>query len=414
MITPITQRRLSCRLPAGVLLLCASIGLAVPTGCGGTSQEPTAHRYTETPPITYGTEGEPAEVPENPQARVLLERLQQQLAALEEARRADAARAAEPADTEGGIVIRDLPVAQEPAPRQPVAESVVPPLEAGAPHAYPVPGVAAEDAQPPAALVDPLLESWDAAAPPVTEPAPADLEAEVLQRLSERPSSAASVLDYELLRLLEGDVTAAQLAGGADDAEPVATAGDLTEEDRRLLGTVREGLLAFRQTLRRAEAGPAPLPSEKIEPLMAMARELRRQVGLTLPEIVLCSSVTGFGAYESLAPQFPTGQPRRTILYVEVDHFASRASGGGGWETNMTLSAVLYDPEGRPVMTMPETQIVDHSRRKRRDFFISGYLDLPAAAEAGEYVLKVSVRDDLSQRIAEQSLKVEFVSAPAR
>src|SRR5690606_33459419 len=219
---------------------------------------------------------------------------------------------------------------------------------------------------------------------------------------------------YELLRLIEGgDVAGAQLAGGADEAGPVATAGDLTEEDRRLLGTVREGLISFRQALRRGEAGPAPLPSEKIEPLMEMARELRRQVGLTLPEIALCSSVTGFGAYEALPLQFPAGQQRRTILYVEVDHFASRES-GGGWETTLTLSAVLYDPEGRPVMTMPEAQIVDRSRRKRRDFFISGYLDLPATPEAGEYVLKVSVRDDLSQRIAEQSLKVEFIGAGSR
>ena len=97
-----------------------------------------------------------------------------------------------------------------------------------------------------------------------------------------------------------------------------------------------------------------------------------------------------------------------TILYVEVDHFSSRLAAEGIWETRLTLAATLYDAGGQPVMTLPAAPATDRCRQRRRDFFMRSRLTRPASVRAGEHVLKVTVTDEQSGRIAEQSLTIQI------
>jgi len=56
----------------------------------------------------------------------------------------------------------------------------------------------------------------------------------------------------------------------------------------------------------------------------------------------------------------------------------------------------VLTPDGRSVWQHQEPDIVDTSRQRRNDFFLAQMVALPATLEPGEYVLKVSVQDELS------------------
>ncbi len=127
---------------------------------------------------------------------------------------------------------------------------------------------------------------------------------------------------------------------------------------------------------------------------------------LSLPAIALCTSVTGFGTYEPLAPSFVAGKRHKAILYVEVDDFRTEMSADGWWETRLYFEATLLDSSGRPVLEIPSTNLVDRCRQRRRDFFISCDFTLPGGAKAGQYVLEVRVRDELSGLIAKRRLEI--------
>ncbi|MEL7237716.1 MAG: hypothetical protein AAGK78_02550 [Planctomycetota bacterium] len=257
---------------------------------------------------------------------------------------------------------------------------------------------------------DSNLDAWDT---PVSEPASQGVEDAVMARLRVDPKSPAAVFDYGLIRLLNAKADAgvedARLAGSGFDERTFGTsvtnAGVLRSSDRKILATVAEGLVAFRDHL---EDEPAASAQARIEPIVSVARQLQLQNGLVLPTAQLCETVRGFADYDALAPTFTAGTPRNVVLYVEVDNFQSKRGSDGQFETKISLAATLYDPDGRPVMAVPEKQAVDRVRRARRDFFIADILQLPAETRPGEHVLKVTVKDEHGGRVAQQSVRVEF------
>ena len=377
-----------------VFMLATALTCLSLVGCAGRGDKSLTPGAGANRPLTVAAPpATEASAPESP-AEVLARRVEQFAQGLDVGANAQATTGDSSADgVEPAIPGEPAVVRVTRSPPAEAVSSVVAPLNS--PTAPAPPAVSA------------ATPSWDVLPAP-TQPkssATATLEDAVARRLRDRPTSAANVLDYELLRLLDPAADdAPRLAGAVDDA-PVTT-GDLTSEDQRLLGVVRDGLADFRRTLRRADGGPTPLPSEKAQPLLDMGRALRRQVGLTLPTVALCSEVKLFGSYEPLPTSFPAGKAQLTILYVEVDGFASRELPSGEWETKMALSATLYDADGRAVLTLPEAQAVDRSRQQRRDFYLCSYLTLPADTKPGPLTLKVSVRDELSRRISQQSLKL--------
>ncbi len=187
--------------------------------------------------------------------------------------------------------------------------------------------------------------------------------------------------------------------------KPATEVVSLLPSERRVLDTVAQHVAEFRSGL-----GQSPDVEDQVRPILDAADALRREIGLTLPTIALCSSVRIFGDYTPVGPTFSTGRAHPVVLYVEADGFRSEQQADGRWLTRLSLSAVLYDEEGRPVMSLPPKPARDVSRRQRRDFFLSGLITLPAHAASGRHRLKVTVRDELAGRVAQQSVPVMFVS----
>jgi hypothetical protein len=208
-----------------------------------------------------------------------------------------------------------------------------------------------------------------------------------------RETTAAAMFDRLLQR---------QIAGETVDQ---AHLDHLLPSEKRAILTVAEHVADFRGGLSQSLD-----VEDHAKPIFAAADALRQQVGLTLPTAALCREVRLFGDYDPIGPNFPVGRKQRVILYVEAEGFTSQKLPDDRYLTRLSLSAVLYDEEGRPVMSLPPRRAEDTSRRQRRDFFLSGLLTLPAHALPGRHRLKVTVRDELAGRVAQQSVLVNFIS----
>lgn len=218
------------------------------------------------------------------------------------------------------------------------------------------------------------------------------------RRLTENPRDVAAHLDYQLQRF----------AAGKSVPELTALA-PLPVEDREVIAAVMDGLSNFRASV---QADGNQLLSRKVRPLVDMTERLKASADLSVPTIALCREVDGFGVYDPIEPAtFPSGREAPVILYCEVANFSSQKADGKHWETALSHTATLYRDSGVPVWSDKTTNVVDHSRNRRSDFFVVKMLRLPATLTPGRYVLKASVVDRQSNRMAEGSTTLTIVSA---
>ena len=125
----------------------------------------------------------------------------------------------------------------------------------------------------------------------------------------------------------------------------------------------------------------------------------------------LCWRVDGFGDYELIPDNsFPAGRKNPMVLYLELDRFRIHAQDSGTNEVRLSQEVVLYtDPGGSAVWKQPRVQIVDVSRNRRRDFFVTQPISLPEALSVGKYLLKVTVTDEHSRTMDEIQIPLDLV-----
>jgi hypothetical protein len=245
-------------------------------------------------------------------------------------------------------------------------------------------------APPPAPAHDAVRAAYNTApaAIPATQPALA----------TSAPASAnlAAEFDAELLRLLNNEPAAASSAA-------------LPPDERQLIASVIESLSRFRQALR--DSGNSMMAT-RVAPLIDLSDRIRAHTPLNLPTLAICKSVTQFGAYEEFEPvRFPAGKESPTIVYCEVENFQSRQGDPGRWETKLSYEAALF-PADSPtaVFTKKPAPVVDECRNRRRDFFLADRLNLPADLPVGQYLLKVTVIDQLANHVAEKSVPITIAA----
>jgi len=208
------------------------------------------------------------------------------------------------------------------------------------------------------------------------------LIATLQDRVKSDPADLGAQWELRLLQLASGDDQAARdLPDGA--------AGDFVEPLRHAVNA----LIAVRDALQH--------PLTQAEPAVAAVEALndavRRRADLLIPTVALCTRVQTFGVYDELATEaLQPNRANRAIVYVEVANFASEATPDGRYRTVLSNELEVLTPQGQSLWRQEESNIVDLSRRPRHDFFLAQMVTLPATLGAGEYVLKVTLQDDLS------------------
>jgi len=226
-----------------------------------------------------------------------------------------------------------------------------------------------------------------------------DLEKRLAGMVHDYPLDMANQLDYELLRF------------SRDESTPdMASISNLPAQDREIVSSLMDALNNFRDAVR---ADGNPPMSRKIQPLLDMADRLRAEAELTIPTIALCTRVDSFGVYTPLdSPRFGAGASNEVIVYCEVANFTSVFSTQKRWETKLSEEMTLYTESGLAVW--PEKSdaelFLDVARNRRHDFFIPRRIRLPESLTIGRYLLKVTITDVQSNRIAEATTPIEIIA----
>jgi hypothetical protein len=226
-----------------------------------------------------------------------------------------------------------------------------------------------------------------------------EYEKKLAQAVHDYPRDLGSQLDYELLRFVRDEPT-----------PDLAAVSPLPVEDREILAAMLDGLNNFRDV---ARSDSNPMLSKKIQPLLDMADRLRSQAELTIPTMALCSSVDRFGVYTPItSTRFGAGKVNSVVVYSEVANFSSIQDEQKMWHTQLKQEMVLYTESGLAVW--PEKSnvklFVDTSHNRRHDFFVARNVNLPASLTIGRYLLKVTLTDDQSNRVAESTTPIEIVA----
>jgi len=240
-------------------------------------------------------------------------------------------------------------------------------------------------------------EGEDFVAPAGPHETPADSD-QLLQQLSgkikDNPRDLAAQLDYQLMQFLRGE-----------QVPQMKAIGGLPSEDREVVTALLDGLSNFRSNVRNDSN---QMLSQKIRPLVEMADRLRSQADLTLPNAALCTRVDGYGVYEPITPRFAAGKDHVAIVYCEVENFSSQMGDKKQWETKLSNECILYTETGMVAINDTSKSILDRSRNRRHDFFIVKKVKFPSTLPMGRYVLKISVTDEQSNRVAETTIPVQI------
>jgi hypothetical protein len=234
-----------------------------------------------------------------------------------------------------------------------------------------------------------------------TVPSTDDLESKLQKLVHDYPNDLGNQLDYQLLRFVRDEQT-----------PDMADVAQLSGEDRDILLALLDGLNNFRNA---AHADGNLMLNRKIQPLLEMADRLRSQAQLAIPTVAFCSEVNSYGVYQPMpSSRFPAGADNQMIVYCEAANFSSVQGSDRMWRTRLKQEMVLYTDTGLAVWPdKPNAEsFVDQSHNRRHDFFISRKIELPSVLTAGKYLLKITLTDEESNRVAEANAPLEITPAP--
>jgi hypothetical protein len=133
-----------------------------------------------------------------------------------------------------------------------------------------------------------------------------------------------------------------------------------------------------------------------------------------VPTVQLCKRVVGFGEYDAInPPRFPAGRESKVIVYCEVENFESKKVAADCWETRLTQKVTIYTDTGQYVWSDKARPIVDQSHRQRHDFYAYELLQLPADLTIGRYLLRVTITDENSGSVRDETVPIAIGAVEA-
>jgi hypothetical protein len=132
---------------------------------------------------------------------------------------------------------------------------------------------------------------------------------------------------------------------------------------------------------------------------------LQERANLELRNVSFCHRISSFGNYEKYPrEEFSPGQ--EVLLYAEVANIHSEPIPDGKFRTSLksTLEIYRHGPQGEMIERIDLPETVDICRTHRRDYFHSYQFTIPTKLSLGPHVLKLSVEDQISRRVATYTL----------
>lgn len=150
---------------------------------------------------------------------------------------------------------------------------------------------------------------------------------------------------------------------------------------------------------------PSDRASQAAAQLTSAVQHLQAKANLELRNVSFCQKITSFGNYDRFPrEEFTPGQ--QVLLYGEVQNFLSEATPAGQYRTVLRSVVEFYKPgpQGELLDRIEFAPTEDLCRSFRRDYFHSYEFAIPAKLSIGPHVVKLTVEDQLSHRLATYTL----------
>ena len=146
--------------------------------------------------------------------------------------------------------------------------------------------------------------------------------------------------------------------------------------------------------------------TQTVAQFQAASSRLREKAQLELRGLNFCNQIYGFGDIE----KFPGGNEftpgTQVLVYAEVSNFKSDLAPDGRYHSKLKPSYEILRPGGQgPLIEQKNVApIEDACNNHRQDFYFFIKLSLPEQIAQGPYVLRLTLEDELSRKIAVQTL----------
>lgn len=235
-------------------------------------------------------------------------------------------------------------------------------------------------------------------APAVAATRPATIQ-DLLPLLRARVESQPQNLQLAMsLKLLEESLSPMPAPMPGATATPGVAPAVPQTQDERILSDLSA-------VLRSVPSQSTQNIATRTAPLIDLARQYASEGDLKIPTLALATRVDSFGVYQPMAAHPPAGRRTPAVLYCEVSNFSS-AKTDDGYTTKLAHQDTLLTSDGMLVWRSNPEQVTDVCRNERHDFYLVKRINFPEALPVGQYVLKLTVTDLASQKIATASMNV--------
>ena len=157
------------------------------------------------------------------------------------------------------------------------------------------------------------------------------------------------------------------------------------------------------------DTGSIPSSTERaaqtVTQLTNAVLRLQEKASLELRNVTFCHKISNFGNFEKYPrEEFSPGQ--EVLLYAEVANIHSEPIPDGKFRTSLksTIEVYHHGPNGELIERTDLPEAVDICRTHRRDYFHAYQYTIPTKLALGPHILKLTVEDQLSRRVATYTL----------
>lgn len=141
--------------------------------------------------------------------------------------------------------------------------------------------------------------------------------------------------------------------------------------------------------------------AETTRQFLNAVHRLSKTASLKVTNLAFCQRIHSFGNFERFPGhpnyEFKAGQP--VLLYAEVNNFYSERA-NKQFRTVLQSTISLLDDQGNQIWEQQFEPTEDFCQSRRRDYFHTYNFKIPQTADTGNYVLKLTVTDQLSKKAA--------------
>jgi len=191
----------------------------------------------------------------------------------------------------------------------------------------------------------------------------------------------------------------------ADEPAAAAEAVDLmTPEEQEFWQELILGISQFRNPNQNVEYDQHIAAT--IGQLRQAVQQLEPLSSLSIGRLDFCSKIHKFGMIDTF-PSNSFDPSEQLIIYAEVNNLQAEISPLlDTYRTSFSGTLEIWsDSSAEPIESWPHASITDDSTTRRSDFYQHYQITLPATLPQGDYEIRLHIRDDISGRSVDSTLK---------